>query len=258
MGNKGSSEDLSSYMQACRKGDLATIKQLIDSNRVNVDSHDGSDEYNALHYASGFATQPAVVNLLFEYCVKKNPNAMYPLDIILDKRDGWGRTPIYFACGFAEKNSVPNIEMLRTLFERGSSVVGKNREGTSIQSEENRAKKKISLATKQTTDRYTPLAAAIGMNFLNVVEFLINEIGVDPLSMVDYNKYRAALHLAAANDKFAEIVEFLLKHPKAREMLTMKDGSGMTPLDIARSSGAAENVSLLEPACQQHEIGLTR
>ena len=151
MGNTGSEQDRHNFMQAARNGEQAKIKELLDTGKVAIDSTSDDCDYNVLHFATFFTTledpKPAI-ELLFDYCIKKNPKAKYPLDILLMKGDKWKRTPIHMMCSALKEDKItPQTDLLKFLLEKGSSVVGGEGKHLSLLAPEKKREKMLELAT---------------------------------------------------------------------------------------------------------------
>ena len=69
---------------------------------------------------------------------------------------------------------------------------------------------------------------------------MFNEVGVDPFQICDDDTGRTPLHVASVANK-DHVLEYMLKHPRVKEMLLVKDKDGKTPYQLARSYESKEN-----------------
>jgi len=193
--------------------------------------------YNGLHAAARSGDVAAVERLL---AAKADPNA----------RDGYGRTPLHVAT-YARKG-----DAIRALVKGGARLDALEHDRydavtiAAVADDEETLRLLLSLgaSAKLVTSRYdgTALIAAAHLGHAGVVRQLI--AAGAPLDHVNNLHWTALIESIVLGDGGPRHVATLQALVGAGANLQLADGSGSTPLRLAKSRGYREMVDILEKA----------
>ena len=204
--------------QACKAGDLNSVKWLIEENHVNPNSRISESTYPLFDKKSNFT--PLIFACLnnslpiVEYLLQKGAN--------VHAKDAYKRTALHYAC------IEGNLPIVKDLWRYSAYLEVKDKKGN------------------------TPIFYAVEKGNLPIIDFLnngmINYLHKANLSAKN-NLNETLLHIACSSGHF-QIVQYLISYGAN---INAKTIYGKTPLDYAKEKGHSEIVKYIISLTEQTE-----
>mmetsp|Transcript_25653 Transcript_25653/g.63623 ORF Transcript_25653/g.63623 Transcript_25653/m.63623 type:complete len:707 (+) Transcript_25653:303-2423(+) len=188
-------------------GRLNKVKNWIDFHGKHILEVPDAEGYTLWHIAASLAAQNgkyAVLNVIYND---------YGTPALLTQQDALGETALHIA---AKEHGDPAAGVVRQLLGWGSLVLGP-----------------LQLLDARDINGKTPFMRAASTGAIEPMKVLYSWRGPDALTQFDFMGMNTALHWASFYDRL-EAVKLLLRWG-ASDLVRVKNGTGKTPIDVAKT-----------------------